>query len=224
MAVLLVLPLMGGCISDAAPEGTPRGPSMCWIDELVIHEYGDYRMDRTSVAASVDTLKRLFPDLTVRYQTQPASSGDTIVIPPADAPTSLRILYLDVDSPHGSWGLSEGGLVLLWPRTMQEAYLQGLPSGDGPLPAQPPQWTTIWQYVLTHEVGHELGLINTGLDASASREDPDDRSHSTEPHSVMHTGFPTQHYYTGDGIPLDFSPADWRDLEAAQAPGGTCNP
>lgn len=88
----------------------------------------------------------------------------------------LHILYLE-----GKWEESEAvGLA-----TGQAAFIFGSREMTSiPIDREP----YIEMSVLTHEVGHLLGLVNNGIPMVKAREDPQDDGHSTNPMSVMYRG------------------------------------
>lgn len=75
----------------------------------------------------------------------------------------------------------------------------------------------IEEAVVTHEVGHVLGLVDLYLDTG--RDDPDHPGHSANPDSVMYWAVESDLVaeLLGDGPPVDFDAADRADLATIRA-------
>lgn len=143
------------------------------------------------------------------------TSGEITATADADGPLPqgggtavIRLLFV-----HGSFG-GDTGVLGAAVRGDVAAIFQDQVRASGSLLVGS---ESIEVAVITHEVGHILGLVDLYLDTG--RHDPDHPGHSTNPDSVMYWAVESSlvAQVLGGGPPNDFDDADRADLAAIRA-------
>lgn len=130
----------------------------------------------------------------------------------------LFVSYLDGLTDNGARGLRIHNNLFLFYEGVRADYAFGAAPRVGAENNE--------RRVLTHELGHALGLVNCGIPMLTPREHPDGDCHSTEEQSVMRAGIEDWKVdvdaATGQEntlAPLRFTAADLRDLAAFREKG-----
>lgn len=96
---------------------------------------------------------------------------------PAGEAGVLHIIYLDGESKEGHWGVALFSTVFVFAGAVRDAST----------PSTMARAEAYEREILLHEVGHVLGLVNAGV--PMQRQHDDGTSHSTNPESIMSSGW-----------------------------------
>lgn len=106
--------------------------------------------------------------------------------------------------------------------TLRSAFLFRSRGTLPQLPSLPNETSYMERALLTHEVGHLLGLVDNGVEMVRPHEDPNSESHSVNPESVMYHSIDSFASFFGrldpsQAPPIVFDADDLADLRAHQA-------